>query len=301
MQYHLLKMLSRVICLFSHSFLLKLGKWLGILYYYAAPRQRDRAIAHIMQGMELGEDEARQLCMDNFIHIGRTFLEIMYMPRLKPENMADYMEIEHLDWFKQALNEGHGVVILTAHIGNWEWLSAALTFSGIPLTAIIKRQPNDQHTVLLNEFREMVGVEVFARGTSELVGAAKSLKKGKALGFLADQDAGPGGAFIEFLNKPASTPLGPAVFAKRFHSPVVPTFIVRKPDGRHKVIIHEPLYYEEQENEETALYDLTVKMTRLIENTIREYPDQWLWFQKRWNTPLAMKKVKSAKEKVQHG
>ncbi len=301
MQYHLLKGMSHIVCLFPHGFLLWLGKWLGILYYYAVPKQRKRAFQHIRQGLELSEKEAWRLCKDNFIHIGRTFLEILYMPRLKPENLADYMDIEHLDWFRAAMAKGYGVVILTAHIGNWEWLSAAMTFSGVPVTAIIKPQPNAQHTILLNEFREMVGVEVFARGTTELIGAAKSLKKGKALGFLADQDAGPGGAFIEFLNKPASTPLGPAVFAKRFHSPIVPMFIVRGKSGRHKVIIHEPLYYEETGDEETALYDITVKMTRIIESTIREYPDQWLWFQKRWNTPPSMRKIKPAKEKVHHG
>jgi KDO2-lipid IV(A) lauroyltransferase len=301
MQYHILKALSYILCLLPHKLLLIIGKWLGVLYYYVAPKQRKRAIRHIMQGMAVSEEDARLLCMDNFINIGKTFLEIMYMPRLKPENLAKYIEIDHIDWFKAALAEGHGVVILTAHIGNWEWLSAALTFSGIPLTAIIKRQPNDQHTVLLNEFREMVGVEVFSRGTTELVAAAKSLKKGKALGFLADQDAGPSGAFIEFLNKPASTPLGPAVFAKRFNSPIVPSFIVRKKDGTHKVIIHKPLYYENTGDEDAALYDITVQMTKLIESTIREYPDQWLWFQKRWNTPVSMKKEKAKKDKVKNG
>ncbi|MDF2566394.1 MAG: lipid biosynthesis acyltransferase, partial [Massilibacillus sp.] len=160
---------------------------------------------------------------------------------------------------------------------------------------------NDQHTVLLNEYREMVGVEVFSRGTTELIGAAKALKKGKSLGFLADQDAGPSGAFIDFLGKPASTPLGPAVFAKRFKSPVVPCFIIRQSDGKHKVLIHEPLYYQDNGNEEQDLYDFTVKLTRIIENTIKEYPTQWLWFQKRWNTTLEMKKQKhTTKEQVDH-
>lgn len=300
MQYYALKYLSKLLCLLPHSAILALGKGMGILYFYLIAKQRRRAISHIIQGLKLNRDEAKELCKNSFINIGRTFLEILYMPRLKKSNFHEFMEIEHLDWFKNALNEGHGVVILTAHIGNWEWLSAALTFSGIPLTAIIKRQPNDQHTVLLNEYREMVGVEVFSRGTTELIGAAKSLKKGKALGFLADQDAGPGGAFIPFLGKVASTPLGPAVFAKRFHSPIVPTFIVRKPDGNHKVIIHEPIYYHDTGSEEEDLYNLTVQLTRIIENTIKEYPTQWLWFQKRWNTTPDMKKDKTAKGKVSH-
>ncbi|WP_110954103.1 lysophospholipid acyltransferase family protein [Anaerosinus massiliensis] len=303
MQYRVLKFISWVLCLLPHRVLLWLGKILGGIYYQIAAKQRKRAIKQMMESLQVSEEKAKKICLDSFINIGRTFLEIMYMPNLKRHNFTEYMEIEHMDRFKNALAEGHGVVILTAHIGNWEWLSAALTFSDIPLTAIIKRQPNDQHTVLLNEYREMVGVEVFSRGTTELVGAAKALKKGKTLGFLADQDAGPSGAFIDFLGKPASTPLGPAVFAKRFKSPVIPCFIVRKPDGKHKVIIHEPLYYQDHGNEEQDLYDFTVKMTRILETTIREHPTQWLWFQKRWNTTPDMKKQKqrhTTKEQVEH-
>lgn len=292
MQYKILKRISRILCLLPHGVLLWLGKWMGKLYYYAAGRQRRRAVVQMMKSLGISETEAKALIKECFINISRNFLEIMYMPNLNRENFADYMQIDHIDRFKNALAEGHGVVILTAHIGNWEWLSAALTFSGIPVTAIIKPQPNDQHTRLLNEYREMVGVEVFSRGTTELIGAAKALKKGKTLGFLADQDAGPGGAFIEFLGETASTPLGPAVFSKRFKSPVIPVFIVRKPDGRHKVIIQEALYYEDHGDEERDLYDLTVKMTRIIEAIIREYPTQWLWFQKRWNTKPEMKKIK---------
>lgn len=292
MQYKILKMISYLLCLLSHNNLLRLGRFLGEIYYKVAARQRDRAIKQIMESLQISQAVAAATIKESFINIGCNFLEIMYMPRLNRNNYLDYMEIDHVERLQAAWQEGHGVVILTAHIGNWEWLSAAITFSGVPLTAIIKPQPNEQHTRLLNEFREMVGVEVFSRGTTELVGAAKALKKGKSLGFLADQDAGPTGAFIDFLGKTASTPLGPAVFSKRFHSPIVPAFIVRKADGTHKVIIKEPLRIINTGDDEQDLYNITVTMTRLVEDMIRTYPSQWLWFQKRWNTKLEMKRDK---------
>lgn len=301
MQYRLLKIASSLVCLLPHGALLWLGSALGRVYYYAAPRQRKRAVAQMMKSLRVAEEEAKALVKASFINIGRNFLEIMYMPNLNRENFTQYMDVGRMDYMKEALAEGRGVVILTAHIGNWEWLSAALTFSGIPVTAIAKRQPNEQHTRLLNEFREMVGVEVFTRGTTELVGAAKALKKGKTLGFLADQDAGPGGAFIDFLGSEASTPLGPAVFAKRFNSPVVPAFIVRRPGGKHQVIVEPPLYFASSGDEERDLYEFTVKMTRIVERIIKENPTQWLWFQKRWNTKPEMKKQKHpAKVQVDH-
>ena len=214
----------------------------------------------------------------------------MYMPRLNQNNIETYFEVENKHYIDEALAENKGVVLLTAHLGNWEWLGAFLALSNYPITTVIKRQPNDQHTQILNEYREMVGIEVFARGTTELVGAAKALKKGKILAFLADQDAGEGGAWIKFLGKPASTPLGPAAFSKRLKSPILPVFIVRQQSGKHKVIVKEALYYENTGNDLQDEYAVTVKMTRVIEDIIIANPSQWLWFQKRWNTTAEMMK-----------
>lgn len=283
-QYHTLKTMSRLISSLPYTFVLQAGKWLGKLYYRLAGRQRKRAIAQMMAGMSLSAAESETIVKSLFTKIGQTFLEIMYTPALSAQNLQRYVSIENMHYFREALAEGHGVVILTAHVGNWEWLGAGLALSGLPITSVIKRQPNDQHTRLLNEYREMVGMEIFARGTTELVAAAKAMKKGKGLGFLADQDAGVSGIFVDFFGRAASTPIGPAVFAKRFKAPVVPCYIVRKKEGGHRLIIHKPFYYEDTGNESEDIRRLTVTITNHLEDFIRRYPDEWLWFQKRWNT-----------------
>lgn len=285
MRYKFLMLLSKILCLLPHSALLSMGTVLGKLYYYLIKKQRERAISQMMPALKVSRPEAEKLVMESFINMARNVLEIMYMPKLNSKNYREYIEIEHLERMEQALAEGHGVVVLTGHIGTWEWLSAAYTLSGMPVTAIAKPQPNEQYTRALNDLRATIGVEIFSRGTSELLAAARALKAGKILGFLADQDAGPGGAFIDFLGKTASTPMGPAVFAYKFKAPIIPSFIIRKPDGRHKVLIGEPLRYEDCGDTNESLFNLTVKMTKILTDVIRENPTQWLWFQKRWNTP----------------
>lgn len=285
-QYYLLKLMSRIICLLPYNIVISLGTMMGKLYYRIAARQRKRALAQMQESLNIPAGQAETIVKNLFLNLGRTFLEVMYIPSLTPEKIKHYVTIENKHYLANALAEGRGVVFLTAHIGNWEWLGAALSMDGFPMTSVIKRQPNDQHTRILNEYRQMVGIEIFARGTTELVGAAKALRKGKILGFLADQDAGGNGVFINFLGKMASTPLGPAVFAKKFKCPVIPAFIIRKPEGGHRVMIHPPLYYQNTGNEAEDLYNLTLSMTQIIEDTIKQYPDQWLWFQKRWNTPF---------------
>ena len=292
MLYWLLMLLSRIICCLPHSALLTLGRGAGILYYRFIKKQRQRAIGQMMAGLAISEEEAQKLVKASFINMATNVFEIFYMPRLNENNFRAYIDIEHLERLTDALAEGHGVVVLTGHIGTWEWLSAAFTLSGLPVTAIAKPQPNEQYTRVLNDLRATIHVEIFSRGTSELLAAARALKQGKILGFLADQDAGPGGAFIDFLGRPASTPMGPAVFSRKFNAPVIPAFILRQEDGRHRVIVGEALRYEDHGDTDRDLYDFTVRMTRILERVVRENPTQWLWFQKRWNTPPEERHVK---------
>jgi Lauroyl/myristoyl acyltransferase len=141
-----------------------------------------------------------------------------------------------------------------------------------PSLQFSKRQPDPQYTLFMNKYRQMIGIEVIARGSIQLVGVARALKQGKILGFLADQDVGPNGIFLQFLNKAASTPLGPAIFAKRFRSPILPAFIVRRAGGGHRLIIHSPLYYADTGNKDADLYKLTAKLNKITAGNNTEIP-----------------------------
>ena len=291
MLYTTLMMISRIIRLLPYDVLLFLGRVFGHLYYLLVKKQRERAVAQMIPALNISEDEARRLVKLSFINLARNMLDILYMPNLNEKNLSQFIEIDHLERMRAALAEGHGVVVLTGHIGTWEWLSAAFTLNGLPVTAIAKLQPNAEYSRVLDDLRATIRVEIFNRGTNELRAAGRALKEGKILGFLADQDAGPGGAFIKFLGKTASTPLGPAVFSRRFNAPVLPAFILRKENGRHLVKIGEIMHFEDTGDTDADLLRFTEKMTKILEEVIRENPTQWLWFQKRWNTPPEMQKT----------
>ena len=291
MLYRTLMLLSRIACRTPRPILLALGWLLGNLYYLIIAKMRRRAVAHMMPALGIDEEAAKKLVRASFINMARNFLDILAMPMLNESNFRDYIEIDHLERMQEALAEGHGVVVLTGHIGCWEWLSAAFTLNGMPVSAIAKPQPNIQYTRVLDDLRATIHVEIFSRGTSELIAAAHALKRGKLLGFLADQDGGPGGAFIKFLGRTASTPLGPAVFSRKFKSPVVPAFILRQPNGKHKVVVGEIMRCPNTGDSDRDLHEFTVQMTAIVERIIRENPTQWIWFQKRWNTAPEEKKT----------
>ena len=85
--------------------------------------------------------------------------------------------------------------------------------------------------------------------------------------------------------------MGPAVFARKFNSPVVPAFILRQPNGKHKVVVGEVMRYHDTGDTDKDLFDFTARMTKVVEQIIRDNPTQWLWFQKRWNTKPEQQKT----------
>ena len=290
-QYYVLKGMSRTVCLLPYSWVLSLGNNVGKLYYRIAGRQRQRALDQIQECLGMPAKTAEQTIASLCKKLGQTFLEVLYSPALTPKNVQEYITIENRHYLDQALSDGRGAVLLTAHIGNWEWMGAALAMAGFPLTGVAKRQPNDQHTRILNENRQRAGIEIFSRGTTEVIGAARALKQGKIVALLADQDAGTQGLFVNFFGKMSSTPLGPTIFSKKFKAPVVPAFIVRRPEGGHRVILHQAMYYQDTGKVDEDIYRFTTQTTKVIEDTIRQYPDEWIWFQKRWNTKQAEERV----------
>ena len=162
--------------------------------------------------------------------------------------------------------------MLACHMDNWEWLGAALALNGFPLSAVEKPQPNRVYSDFMNELRKGVGQEIFSRGTSEILGCARAMKKGRMLGLIADQDGGYDGIFVPFLGKMASTPNGPAYFSRKFKAPIVPIFIVRKPDGYgHKAIVRDPIHYEFTGDQKLDDYNVTLKMTQEVEKIIKEF------------------------------
>lgn len=284
-QYKALKGLSAAVCKLSYPTILRIGAALGPVYGLIAKKQKKRGIHNAMVGMNMTEAEASQLMDDLFKNIGRAAMEILYMPNLSESFIKEHIQLDGAHYLDDALAEGKGVIVLTAHIGNWEWMGAALAAYGYPATTIVKKQPNAQFTRLMNEYREMVGMEVFARGGNEMIRAAKALKKKKLLGFLADQDGYIHGLPVPFLGQESSAVIGPATFAHKFKSPVVPIFASRH-EGGHTVHILPPMYYEDTGNEELDMYRLTEKTVQVTEQFIKEHPDEWLWFQHRWNTSL---------------
>lgn len=302
LKYGLLKGISRLLCAMSHDRLLAIGGFLGPLVMNRIQKQKRRGIEQIMTGMECSRDEAERILQRVYRNIGISALEMLYMPRLVKEkdHIGDYVRIEHPEYLEEAYAEGRGIVGLTAHMGNWEWLGAGLALHGYPTSAIGKKQSDDALMRIINDYRAQAGQHIYLTGTGgyEMIAAARSMKKNHILGFLSDKDGGKSGIPVRFMNRTFSFPQGPAVFARKFRAPILPIFITRDADGRHTIRMGKPFHFEPMDDSEEELIHNSQKMATIMENFIKAHPDDWMWFQHLfWTPPEKIRMLRDRKKK----
>ena len=189
--------------------------------------------------------------------------------------------VGHLD----AVMAKHGrVLLLTAHLGNWELLAAAHRLTGYPLSIVVRPLDAPWLDALAERLRRSTGVELIdKRGALRPV--LEALRRGRMIGILMDQNASRReGVFVDFFGRPASTSRSLALLAIRTQTPVVPVFARRDAGGGHTVIIHESLPLPDPNGAADGVVELTARCTTVIERAIRETPEQWLWSHDRWRT-----------------
>lgn len=220
-----------------------------------------------------------------YTHLGRLMAEFCMMPRLRREQLGEFMPTIGLQHYLEARARGRGVLILTAHLGAWELSSFGHSLAGYPMQFVIRPLDNRPLNRLVNRYRGLHGnrpieKNVFARGLLE------AMEAGQTVGILLDQNSSPPqGVFVPYFGIPACTATGPAKIALRTGAAVVPGFTVWEPMERRYVLYFEPaLTLEQTGDAERDVAAHTALFTATIEAWVRRYPDQWLWVHRRWKT-----------------
>lgn len=216
-------------------------------------------------------------------HLGRSLAEILSFKMTSVTSLLSKVEFHNLEIIQEEMKKGNGAIIVTAHLGNWELLGAALTSRGLPLKVIATKAHNEKINKLLLSLRQSRGIGIIYRDESPRQ-LLKLLKNNSLLGMLIDQDTKVDGVFVDFFGRPAYTAKGPAVISMATGAPVIPTFIRRKPEGGHEVFIEEPVEMVKTKDKEKDILINTQKLSLIIEKYIRKYPEQWVWMHNRWKT-----------------
>lgn len=216
----------------------------------------------------------------NFTYLWMEFLQI---GRLRREEIDQHINMHGIELVDAALKEGRGLIFMSGHYGNFEWIGQYFSMKGYAVSGIAKRQSNPYVNKLVEDIRSINGVK-FIYTKKAMRDGLSLLARNEILAIVADQDGRKRGVFIDFLGQPSSTPAGPAVFHLRSGAPILMVISVRKAYGEFDAFI-EPIYAGEPQAETDELVHLiTQKHGSVLEKWIRKYPEQWFWTHKRWKT-----------------
>ncbi|MBI3038748.1 lysophospholipid acyltransferase family protein [bacterium] len=192
--------------------------------------------------------------------------------RVQP-SFVEILGIEHL---KNAVSMNRGVIILSAHFGNWELIAYTLVKLGFPIYAIVRPQAVNRMTEFMNSFRERRGVKVLMAENLKL--SLKILRGGGLVGIVSDLNAREWGYQASFFGRKASFYPTPVILSERSRAPVIPAFIERQRSGVQIVRFEPPILWK---SDGTMVEKIQQYVSR-YENAIRKRPDHWVWFHERY-------------------
>lgn len=243
----------------------------------ALPRLRRTAMRNLASA--LPEADHRQIVDEVFASIGRVLLVLAKAPCITGANVHEWIRYEGLEHLKRAQARGRGVLIATAHLGNWELSAYAHALMSAPMRVVVRPLDNPLLDRLVARRRTLSGNRIiekkdFARSI------LKALAANEAVGILIDQNASlEQGIFVDFFGVPACAGTGFAKIAARSGAAVVPGYALWSEAERRHVL----RFYPEIEMTGDAGED-TRRLHAHLESVIREHPGQWLWIHRRWKT-----------------
>lgn len=231
-----------------------------------------------------GKRQVYDLTRSVFRHLARNTVDFLRFPHLSKgelDRMTEAVQKTGFGHLRKALNRGRGVVFITPHLGNWELGGAFLASLGFavnvvaesitPKRQIIKRQRIGQ---LYETYRTKAGMKVIPMEKGAMP-VYRALKRGEMVVLVADRDLTGAGTVVQFFKRRVSFPRGPAYFALKTGSPIVPGYIVREGEG-YVAVIEPPIEVTTGANIEA----LTQKISERLEVQIRRHPEQWFVFER---------------------
>ncbi|MFC1624269.1 ELM1/GtrOC1 family putative glycosyltransferase [Candidatus Omnitrophota bacterium] len=279
------KVVSALLYCTPLSFALWIGRRGGYLAYLVNSKRRRIAYANLKSAFpEKESSEIRNITKSHFENLGMSAVELLKVPFMGRKYLERYVSIENIDKIREAHKKKKGIIFLTAHVGNWEVGSLAVSAKGYRVSIFVREQKYARLNNLLNKYREMMGCKVVTKGFS-VRDIIRTLNDNGMVAMLADQDAGSNGVFVDFLGRPASTAQGAVAFGIKTSALIFPSFMRRVGYDRHVLEISEqPLDLVNTGDKEKDVKANLEKIGDALECFIKRFPDQWLWSHKRWKS-----------------
>lgn len=286
-QYVGLRTVSMLLHCFPVNTNLWVAKGLGTAVYWIDKKHRERAMHNLRRAFaDMPEPVRQKLARRCVQQLFMLFIEVLFTTRLVHlDTWAEYCELENFqEVLGLLLKPNQGLIMLTGHYGNWEILGYVLATLGFHTTSIARPLDNPYVNNWLLGVREKKGQKIIAKkgATSEVT---EVLERGGAVGFIADQNAGSKGIFVDFFGRKASTYKSIGLLAMEYEVPVVIGYARRVDDRfQFRVGAQDVIYPADWKDQPDPLRYITQRYSKAIEDFVMKDPGQYLWLHRRWKS-----------------
>jgi KDO2-lipid IV(A) lauroyltransferase len=261
------------------------ARWLGNLIYRFDRRHRNRALEHLRRSFPLWSDEkyhrVAKASMRNMMYLG---VEILFTTRLvTPGRWRRHIELTNTsEVIRMLVEQKRPLIFIAGHFGNWEVVGHTMAALGFPSVAIARPLDNPYVNEYMLGVRERAGQTIYdKKGAVQAVD--RVLSANGAVCFIADQDAGRKGLFVDFFGRKASTYKSIALLAMQYNAPVSVGYGRRLDEQYHfELGIQRTIHPHEWADKADPLTWITQEYTTALEEVIRTAPEQYLWVHRRW-------------------
>jgi KDO2-lipid IV(A) lauroyltransferase len=282
-----LRLFVAILYVFPVDWNLRTARLIGWIWWHVIPRHRERARSHLRlaYGDALSDTELDRIALRSMQHLVMLTFEMAFAPRLIDEwTWAKYVKPVGITEALRVLLDGKGALLLTGHFGSWELAGYLLATYGFDVVAIMRPLDNVYIDRFVVATRQRRGLRLLTKKGASVF-AEQVLRDGGTLGFIADQNAGRKGIFVDFFGQKASTYKSIGLLAMRMEVPIIVGYARRVGDGFfYEVGVQRIIRPDEWKDKDDPLRWITQEYTTALEAVVRADPDQYLWIHRRWRS-----------------
>ncbi len=259
---------------------------LSRIVYVLHPRLRRVGMRNLALAFpEKSPHEQARILRGEFTSLGRQLAEVCHFPGYTLSNVSKVVVYDGFENYERALARGKGVLFLTAHFGAWELSAFTHSMHGHPMHVVMRPMDNIYLDRMIRHYRTMHGNTMLDKDDFGR-GLLSAIKNRGVVGILMDTNmTPPQGIFVDFFGMPACTASGLAKIALRTDAAVVPGFTIWDPAlGKYRLRFDPAVSLIRSGDDDADIAANTQLFTKIIEDYVRRYPDQWLWIHRRWKT-----------------
>jgi len=284
-QYLALRLLAMLVHMFDVRTNYRTARWLGELLWRIDRKHRRIATAHLRLSFpDWPGDRIDRVARKSFHNLAYLALEVLLTPRLVTLNRwRRHIRLREIaPGLRAVIRRDSGVILVTPHLGNWEIVGYTLAMLGFASVAVARPLDNPYVNDFIMGVRERTGMSVLGKfGAAGDMSAV--LQRRGVLAFVADQDAGRRGVFVDFFGRPASTYRAIGLMALRHEVPILVAYGKRLSDRfEFEIGIARVIHPHEWADKDDELTWITQQFTTALEQVAREAPEQYLWAHRRW-------------------